>query len=78
MRILLTEQEREVLRNSGSGATRGEQVQNRTALEGEVVGEKIDRAIWTVMKKNPDAFQMSTVDFYFKKFHKEDIANGTV
>ena len=73
---MLTEHQRELLMQSGSGALTGFETEGRKPKDWKPIVDKIDRAIWEAIKLNPSAFQMKTIRQYMKMFYNKENDNG--
>ena len=69
----LNEKERDTLRAVASGEFSQEEIQRkRSASESQEIADRIDRAVWELIKKVPDAFGQETVFQMAAKFYKKE------
>lgn len=72
--LKLNEQERDIIRAVASGEFSQEEIQKkRSSEESSVIADNIDRAVWEVIKLNPDAFTKEMVFHMASKFYKKDL-----
>lgn len=71
--LKLNEEERNTLRVVASGEFSQEEIQRkRSSSESQEIADRIDRAVWELIKKVPDAFGQETVFQMAAKFYKKE------
>lgn len=74
--LKLNEQERDIIRKASSGEFSQEDIQRkRSGLESAEIADRIDKAVWELIKLNPDAFGQETVFQMAAKFYKKERNN---
>jgi hypothetical protein len=71
--LKLNEKERDIIRAAASGEFSQEDIQRkRSASESQEIADRIDKAVWELIKLNPDAFGQETVFQMADKFYKKE------
>jgi hypothetical protein len=71
--LKLNEEERDIIRAAASGEFSQEDIQRkRSASESQEIADRIDKAVWELIKLNPDAFGQETVFQMAAKFYKKE------
>jgi len=71
--LKLNEKERDIIRSASSGEFSQENIRRkRSASESEEIADRIDKAVWELIKLNPDAFGQETVFEMADKFYKKE------